>query len=57
MRLIRSQSRLAAVDALFAAVWVNCRDPTIQWQYNYHKLFYPSLTHAMSAALVSHTRK
>jgi len=24
MRLIRSQSRLAAVDALFAAIWVNC---------------------------------
>jgi len=23
------------------------RHPTIQWQYNYHKLFYPSLTHAM----------
>ena len=33
------------------------QDPTIQWQYNYHKFFYPSLTHAMSAALVSHTRK
>ena len=58
--IIRAQSRLAVVDALFAAVWVDCRlrpNNPVAIYYNYHKLFYPSLTHAMSAALFSHARK